>query len=142
MTLIAPTIDSRIRIPNETIKELISRIAAQFQPKQIILFGSYAYGKPRPESDVDLLVVMDTHLRESEQALRIRQHVNPLFGVDILVYTPARFEQRLNLGDSFLKEITEKGLVMYESPTLEWVEKAEGDLITARREYHARKSPN
>jgi predicted nucleotidyltransferase len=116
MTLIAPTIDSRIRIPNEIIKELISRIAAQFQPKQIILFGSYAYGKPRPESDVDLLVVMDTHLRESEQALRIRQHVNPLFGVDILVYTPARFEQRLNLGDSFLKEITEKGLVMYESP--------------------------
>jgi predicted nucleotidyltransferase len=116
MTLIAPTIDSRIRIPNEIIKELISRIAAQFQPKQIILFGSYAYGKPRPESDVDLLVVMDTHLRESEQALRIRQHVNPLFGVDILVYTPARFEQRLNLGDAFLKEITEKGLVMYESP--------------------------
>lgn len=116
MALVAPTIDARVRIPDEIIQELISRIALQFQPRQIILFGSYAYGKPRPESDVDLLVVMETHLRESEQALRIRQHVNPLLGVDILVYTPSRLEQRLKLGDSFLKEIIEKGLVMYESP--------------------------
>jgi predicted nucleotidyltransferase len=70
--LVAPTIDSRVRISDEIIKELISRIATQFQPKQIILFGSCACGKPRPESNIDLLVVMDNHLRESEQALRIR----------------------------------------------------------------------
>ena len=116
MTLKAPTIDTRIRIPEETIQELVSRIVLQFQPRQIILFGSYAYGQPRPESDIDLLVVMDTDLRESEQALRIRQHVIPLFGVDILVYTPSRLEKRLKLGDSFLTEIVEKGRVMYESP--------------------------
>ena len=116
MTLVAPTVDVRDRIPDEIIRELISRIASQFQPKRIILFGSYAYGKPRPESDVDILVVMDTSLRETQQALEIRQHVQPLFGVDILVYTPSRLEQRLKLGDSFLEEITEKGLVMYESP--------------------------
>lgn len=116
MTLIAPTVDTRVRIPEEIIRELISRIALKFHPKQILLFGSYAYGKPRPESDVDLLVVMDTPLREPEQALQIRQSINPLFGVDILVYTPARLEQRLKLGDSFLKEITEKGLIVYESP--------------------------
>jgi predicted nucleotidyltransferase len=115
MTLTAPTIDVRTRIPEEIIRELVSRIALKFKPEQIILFGSYAYGKPRPESDVDLLVVMETQLRETEQALRIRQHVNPLFGVDILVYTPSRLQQRLTLGDSFLKEITEKGRVMYES---------------------------
>jgi predicted nucleotidyltransferase len=54
MTLVAPTIDARARIPDEIIRELVSRIAAQFQPRKIILFGSYAYGKPRPESDVDL----------------------------------------------------------------------------------------
>lgn len=116
MTLVAPTVDVRDRIPDEIIRELISRIASQFQPKRIILFGSYAYGKPRPESDVDILVVMDTSLRETQQALEIRQHVQPLFGVDILVYTPSRLEQRLKLGDSFLEEITERGLVMYESP--------------------------
>lgn len=115
MTLLAPTIDARDRIPEEIIQELIRRIADQFKPKQIILFGSYAYGKPRPESDVDLLIVMDTPIRETQQALEIRQHVNPLFGVDILVYTPTRLEQRLSLGDSFLKEIIEKGQVVYES---------------------------
>ncbi len=68
MTLRTPTIDRRSRIPEEIIRELISQIASQFKPRQIILFGSYAYGKPSPESDVDLLVIMDTHLRESEQA--------------------------------------------------------------------------
>jgi predicted nucleotidyltransferase len=116
MTLVAPTIDARDRIPDEIIQELISRISSQFRPERIILFGSYAYGKPRPESDVDLLVVMDTPIRETQQALEIRQHVKPLFGVDILVYSPSRLEQRLKLGDWFLREITEKGRVVYESP--------------------------
>jgi predicted nucleotidyltransferase len=116
MSLTVPTIDTRDRIPEETIQALVSIIAEQFHPERIILFGSYAYGKPRPESDVDLLIVMDTTLRETQQALKIRQHVNPLFGVDILVYTPERLEQRLKLGDSFLKEVTEKGIVVYESP--------------------------
>lgn len=116
MVLVAPTVDVRSRIPNSIIQELISRIVEKFQPKRIILFGSYAYGTPRPESDVDLLIVMETHMRETQQALEIRQHVNPLFGVDIIVYKPSRLEERLKLGDSFLQEITEKGLVMYESP--------------------------
>lgn len=115
MNLTASTVDVRACIPEEVIRELVSRIALKFRPKLILLFGSCAYGKPRPESDVDLPVVMDTPLRESEQALQIRQYINPLFGVDILVYTPARLEQRLRLGNSFLKEITEKGLVVYES---------------------------
>lgn len=115
MSLMAPTVDQRTRIPDDIIRELISRIASQFQPKKIILFGSYAYGNPRPESDVDLLVVMDTSLREIQQALQIRQYINPLFGVDILVYTPMRLNHRLQLGDPFLKEITEKGAVVYES---------------------------
>jgi predicted nucleotidyltransferase len=115
ISLVAPTVDIRTRIPEETIKEMVSRIVLQFKPKQIILFGSYAYGKPRPESDIDLLIVMETNLRETEQALRIRQYINPLFGVDFLVYKPVRLEERLKLGDSFLKEITERGVVMYES---------------------------
>jgi len=115
MSLSAPTVDVRTRIPEETIQELVRQIADAFHPARIYLFGSYAYGKPRPESDVDLLVVMETSQRETRQALQIRQHVNPLFGVDILVYTPSRLEQRLALGDSFLKEIVENGILIYES---------------------------
>ncbi len=115
MALAAPTVDNRVRIPDEVIGELVSRIADKFHPKKIVLFGSYAYGIPRPESDVDLLVIMESKLRETQQALQIRQHILPLFGVDILVYTPAGLEHRLKLGDSFLREITEKGSVVYES---------------------------
>ncbi len=116
MVLLSPTVDTRSRIPESVIQELIAQIADKFQPERIILFGSYAYGIPRPESDVDLLIVMETPLRELQQALQIRQTVNPLFGVDILVFTPSRLKQRIKLGDSFLKEITEKGQVVYESP--------------------------
>ena len=118
MTLIAPTVDVRTRIPDEIIHELVTRIARLFNPRRIILFGSYAVGNPRSESDVDLLVIMDTFLREPMQALQIRQAINPLFGVDILVITPVRLNQRLKWGDSFLKEIIEKGVVLYESPDL------------------------
>jgi uncharacterized protein len=116
MTLVAPTVDVRIRIPNSIIQEVVRQIADQFKPQRIILFGSYANNTPRPESDVDLLVVMETPLRETQQALQIRQYVNPLFGVDILVYKPAQLDERLRLGDSFLQEITSRGLVVYESP--------------------------
>jgi predicted nucleotidyltransferase len=116
MALTAPTVDVRTRIPEETIRELVRRIADEFHPDRIYLFGSYAYGEPRPESDVDLLVVMETSQRETRQALQIRQYVNPMFGVDILVYTPSRLEERLTWGDSFLKEIVENGIVVYESP--------------------------
>ena len=115
MALIAPTVDIRSRIPEDVIQDLIAQIATKFRPDRIILFGSYAYGTPLPESDVDLLVVMKTPLRETQQALQIRQAVNPLFGVDILVCTPSRLEQRIKLGDSFLQEITRFGKIVYES---------------------------
>ena len=67
-----PPWDMRQRIPQEAIDDVVDQIATQFDPKQIILFGSYAYGRPRPESDVDLLVVMDTPFKEREQRRKIR----------------------------------------------------------------------
>ena len=114
--LFVPTIDVRDRIQLEVIYLLARKIADRFQPLKIILFGSYAYGQPRPESDVDLLVIMETGMRESQQALQIRQYLNPLFGMDIIVYPPAKIEQRLAWGDPFLTEIILRGVVLYESP--------------------------
>jgi Predicted nucleotidyltransferases len=111
-----PTVDKRKQIPSEVIRELAERIAAKFHPQKIILFGSYAYGQPRPESDIDILVLMDSSLRENQQALQIRQYLNPLFGMDIIVYSPGKLEKRLAWGDSFLREIIDRGVVLYESP--------------------------
>jgi len=114
--LSVPTIDKRERIQADVIRLLARRIVDRFHPQKIILFGSYAYGQPRPESDIDLLIIMQTALRESQQALQIRQYVNPLFGLDIVVYPPEKIEQRLAWGDFFLREIIDKGIVLYESP--------------------------
>lgn len=110
-----PTVDIRKRIPQTVIRKLARQIAKQFKPQKIILFGSYARGKPRPESDVDLLVVMDTKLRESQQSLEIRRSLGVSFGMDLIVRSPKRLAQRLKMGDSFLGDILKEGKVLYES---------------------------
>ena len=116
MTVIeVPTIDKRERIPQEAIDEVVRQIAENFHPQKIILFGSYARGKPRPESDLDLLVVMDTPLKESQQSLKIRQHLGVMFGIDLLVYTPKRLQERLDMNDWFIREVIEEGKVVYET---------------------------
>ena len=101
------------RVPARHIRAVVKQIAAQFNPEKIILFGSYAYGKPKPESDVDLLVVMETPLRNSEQAAQIVRALDYHFGMDLLVRRPHQLAERIALGDSFLREITEKGKVVY-----------------------------
>jgi len=109
-----PTLDVRQRIPQMAIDATVRQIVEQFHPQRIILFGSYAYGQPRPESDVDLLVVVDTPLKETEQAVRICQTIEYHFGLDLIVRTPAKLAQRLALGDPFLQEAVKKGKVLYE----------------------------
>jgi predicted nucleotidyltransferase len=97
----------------KVIRDIVKQIAEQFHPEKIILFGSYAYGKPRPESDVDLLVVMDTPLRNREQAAQIARALDYHFGLDVLVRTPQQIFERISLGDFFIQEIMERGKVLY-----------------------------
>jgi predicted nucleotidyltransferase len=115
-TVYVPTINERKRIPQKAIRDVVRQIAEQFNPQKIILFGSYARGKPRPESDVDLLVIADAFGDQHRPSLEIRKNLNISFGLDLIVYSPARLQQRLKWGDSFLQEIIETGIVMYESP--------------------------
>ena len=111
-----PAVSDRQRVSPEAIEGVVRQIAERFWPQRVILFGSYAYGQPQPESDVDLLVIMETNLREIEQAIRICQAVDYHFALDLIVRTPATMARRLALGDGFLHEIVEKGRVLYESP--------------------------
>ncbi len=98
------------------IKRYCDAIATAFEPQRIILFGSYAYGKPEADSDVDVLVVMPKSRRMGRRpSLRIREQINADFPVDILVRDPAFVAERLREGDTFLQQIFEKGRVMYES---------------------------
>jgi uncharacterized protein len=95
------------------IADVVAQIVERFHPQQVVLFGSHAYGIPTPDSDVDLLVVMETSLRHIEQAVEIRKAVDFPFPVDILVRTPQHIAERIALGDVFLREVLTKGVVLY-----------------------------
>jgi predicted nucleotidyltransferase len=97
------------------IRQVVQQIAARFQPRQVILFGSYAGGTPTADSDVDLLVTMETPLPNVEQAVAIRRAVNIPFATDLLVRTPQQIAERLALGDVFIREVLTRGIVLYEA---------------------------
>jgi uncharacterized protein len=102
-------------IPLSAIRRFARRIAEKFHPDKIILFGSYAYGTPHAESDVDLLVIMPAS-NEISQAIRIKRAFERPFALDLIVKTPKRLERGLQEGDWFLREIVGKGKVLYAAP--------------------------
>src|SRR5437016_174213 len=101
------------RVPFAAIRRFARQIARRFRPHKIILFGSYAYGVPTPDSDVDLLVIMPTR-DPLAQAVRIDLALKRGFPLDLLVRTPRVLERRLRAGDWFLREIVARGKVLYE----------------------------
>jgi predicted nucleotidyltransferase len=103
------------KISQRTISSFARQVARQFNPQKIILFGSYAYGKPTEDSDVDILVVMPFKGRNPEKATEIWMATKPRFPIDIMVRKPAELKKRLEMGDFFLREIIEKGKVLYEA---------------------------
>ena len=102
-------------ITNAKIQQAAQKIADSIKPEKIILFGSFAYGKPQPDSDVDLLVIMESNQSTHTRSAQISEILYPRpFPVDIIVRTPAEVTQRLAIGDLFLHEILTKGRVLYE----------------------------
>ena len=95
------------------IRRFARQVAQRFHPDKIILFGSYAYGTPHADSDVDILVIMPAR-NQLDQAVKISLDIDPPFPLDIIVRTPYNMGWRLAEGDSFLQEITTKGKVLYE----------------------------
>lgn len=100
----------------ETLPGAIERIVSHLNPEKIILFGSYAYGNPTPDSDVDLLVIMITKAKEIDRYVAVSNLLYPRqFPVDILVKTPREIEKESQKkGNFFLREILTKGKVLYE----------------------------
>src|SRR6266487_6393165 len=100
-------------IPMRVIRRFARQLAELFQPDKIILFGSFAYGTPHADSDVDILVIMPAR-NQIDQAFKIRCRVPRQFPMDLLVRTPASMRWRLAEGDLFHTEIVTKGKVLYE----------------------------
>lgn len=97
------------------IKELCSQIVREFQPDKVILFGSHAYGKPNADSDVDLLVVMPYVGSDARKAAEILVRLNATLPVDLLVRTAEQVRARIEMEDFFMREINERGKVLYEA---------------------------
>ena len=107
-----PTIDKRKRIPQKVIDQVVEQIMEKFKSQKIILFGSYARGDFRPESDVDLLVATETLLKETKQSIVILRYLNVMFGLGLIVYTPIHLKERVEMNDWFVRDILEEGKVL------------------------------
>lgn len=102
---------------SETLPLAVKRIAETLHPEKIILFGSFANGIPTPDSDVDLLVVMETNASSADRSWSVSRLLIPRpFPVDILVRTPLEIrKERLNR-NFFVREIVSQGKTLYERP--------------------------
>ncbi len=100
-------------IPMRVIRRFARQVSEKFDPAKIILFGSFAYGTPHADSDVDILVVMPCR-NPISQAVKIRMALPAPFPMDLIVRSPEMLAERLEMGDSFMTEIVTKGRVLHE----------------------------
>src|SRR5262245_60398930 len=122
----------------DEIAEMVRRIAERFDPDQIILFGSRARGTARPNSDVDLLVVMPIAGSKRETQIAIRCALHDIHvAKDIIVATPDEVEKRRNIIGTIIRPALREGkFCMPEADerlcvARQWMQKAENDLKTA-----------
>lgn len=96
---------------NQVVKNIINQLKP-YNPDKIILFGSYAYGQPTEDSDVDLVVIKKTTLPFLERQKRVHLLLKTTTAVDVFVLTPKEFK-KAKLDNLFIKEATETGRIVY-----------------------------
>jgi len=107
--------DVRPTVTLKDIQKIARQIVERFRPQRIILFGSYAEGKPTRDSDVDLLVVMETDGHPLHAAARISASIDHPFPLDILVRRPAELDAYLAEKSMFETEVVTSGVTLYEA---------------------------
>lgn len=97
----------------DLIKIIAKRLKEQYGAKEVILFGSYAKGNPREDSDIDLLIISDSKERFFERQATVRRLLRDLkkrIPVSPIVLTPVEIEERKKHEDQFINEILETGI--------------------------------
>jgi predicted nucleotidyltransferase len=96
------------------VKNIVKQLAQLYHPEKVILFGSLLTDKTEP-TDIDLFIVKKNpprigvdRIRELDRLIKYR------FATDFIVYTPEEIEDRMNMGDPFVKAILENGSILYE----------------------------
>jgi predicted nucleotidyltransferase len=107
-------------VADKKIKKLIhditEKIVKEYNPKKIILFGSYAYGEPTEDSDIDLLVIKNTNETPMQRWILLRRLLmtpDVMISITPFVYTEKELNERLGIKDFFIEEILKKGVVLY-----------------------------
>lgn len=99
----------------EIIGEIVEKIKENYNPERIILFGSYAYGNPTKDSDIDMLIIKKTDGRPIDRRIQVRRLVGlkePI-AFSPIVLMPSEIDYLCKIGDPFIKEILEKGEALY-----------------------------
>lgn len=98
------------------LRRLTRSIVEAFHPQKIILFGSRANGQARRDSDVDILVIMDSKKPAGRRAADIYRRLGwRRFPLDVIVFTPKEISRRLRGFDPFLEDIMKNGQVLYQA---------------------------
>lgn len=98
----------------QKIQEIVQKIVKEYQPEKIILFGSWAWGTPGPDSDADFFIVKESRERRIERERAVQTILfGTRFPADTIVYTPEEVTQRLDADDFFIQRIINKGRVVY-----------------------------
>ena len=101
---------------SKIIESISKKLIEKYKAEKIILFGSYAEGNPRKDSDIDLLIIKKTKARHIDRAVLVRKilkNENRIVAIDPLVYTQEEINRRLELEDDFVKNILDNGAVLY-----------------------------
>jgi len=99
---------------SKTIDEIVRRITEKISPLKVILFGSYAYGSPTKDSDIDLLVIKESSLPRHHRAKEVRRILRGMkVAVDIIVYTPEEIKKWEGIDTAFITGVLKKGKILY-----------------------------
>ena len=103
------------KMPEQLLEHTVDRIVEFVNPDKIFLFGSFAYGTPKKDSDIDLLIIMETDERPAQRRIQIsRLFKDRQVAMDFIVKTPSEIAERISIGDFFIKKILEQGKILYE----------------------------
>lgn len=111
-------LNSGVQIVDQAlIDDVVRRIVERFHPKRIVLFGSHACGDPRPESDIDLFIEMESDLRPLDRAVEVSKLFTPRrWGLDVFVYTPEEVRAHQGRVGNLLAYVEAEGRMLYERP--------------------------
>lgn len=111
------------REAEQKIKEITEKIVKEYQPEKIILFGSWAWGEPGLDSDVDLFIIKDATESRFNRERKVKEIIwGSNMPLDILVYTPEEVRTSININHNlFIEDIIRNGRILYAKSESEFI---------------------